>query len=59
MWLPYYFCSLSKYIYTGCLNIHGTHVTANNSTTTNIGGFNIHKTHVTANNSTSNNVVLL
>ena len=32
MWLPYYFCPLSICIYTGCLNIHGTHVTVNNST---------------------------
>ena len=28
MWLPYYFCSLGVCIYTGCLNIHGTNVTA-------------------------------
>ena len=31
-WLPYYFCSLTICIYTRCLNIHGTHMAANNST---------------------------
>ena len=27
-WLPYHFCLLRIYIYIGCLNIHGAHVTA-------------------------------
>ena len=34
----------------GGLNIHGTHVTAINSTTNDKGCLNIHGTHVTANN---------
>ena len=39
--LPYYFCSFSIYIYIyiGCLNIYGTHVTANNTTTDNVVSF--------------------
>ena len=39
-----------------CRQIHGTHVTANNSTTNNIGCLNIHETHETSNNSSTNNV---
>ena len=38
MCLPYYFCSLSKFIYKECLHIHSPHMTANNSTTNNING---------------------
>ena len=45
-----------KIICTGCLNIHGAQVTANNSTTNNIGCLNIQGTQVTANNSTNNNI---
>ena len=40
----------------GCLNIHGTHVTANNSNN-NKGCLNINRTQVTANNFTTNNNV--
>ena len=36
MCLTDYFCPLNKCIYTGCLNIHGTHVTSNNSTNNNV-----------------------
>ena len=35
-WLACYFCSFSLSIYTGCLNKHGTNVTAYNSTTNNM-----------------------
>ena len=31
MWLPFYFCSFSIYIYIGRFNIYGAYVTANNS----------------------------
>ena len=37
--------------------MHGTHVTAYNSTNT--GCLNIHGTHVTANDSTNNNIVFV
>ena len=30
---------VSQYEHTGCLNIHGTHVTANNSTNNNVESF--------------------
>ena len=36
MWLSYYFCPFNISIHTGCLNIHGTHVTANNSSNNNV-----------------------
>ena len=39
LWLSYYLCSLSKCIYTGCFNIHGTHVTANIATNYNFEFF--------------------
>ena len=36
MWQLYYFCSLRLCIHIGGLNIHRTHVTANNSTYDNV-----------------------
>ena len=36
MWLSYYFCPFNTSIHTGCLNIHGTYVTANYSTNNNV-----------------------
>ena len=55
---------IKNLVFTRCLNIHGTHVTANigcliihgTHVTANIGCLNIHGTHVTTNNSTNNNV---